>query len=47
MEIPKSNIPEEKADDKISFIADSDDFCFSKSKLASAANGIVESSSAR
>ena len=34
-------MPEENADDKINFIAASDDLRFAKSKLAAAANGIV------
>ena len=40
-EIPINNIPEEKAEDNINFIAASDDFRLAKSKLAAAANGIV------
>ena len=44
-EIPNNNIPEEKADDKIIFIAASDDIFFSRSKFAMAATGMVASSS--
>ena len=46
-EIPNNNIPEEKADDKINFIAASDDFRLVKSKLAAAAKGIVDISKPR
>ena len=42
--MPNNKIPEENADDMIIFIAASDDCLFSKSKLASAANGIVDTS---
>src|SRR5258706_8535752 len=44
-EIPNNKIPEEKADDKIIFIDASEDIFFSRSKLAIAATGRVESSS--
>ena len=40
-EIPINKIPEENAEDRINFIAASDDLRFAKSKLAAAANGIV------
>ena len=45
IEIPNNKIPDEKAEDKIILSAASDEILFSKSKLQSAANGIVESSS--
>src|SRR6266516_2427129 len=43
-EIPNNKIPDEKADDKIIFIAASEDIFLSRSKLANAATGIVASS---
>ena len=46
-EMPNSKIPEEKADDKIIFIAASEDLFLSRSKLAKAATGMVASSSAK
>jgi hypothetical protein len=47
IEIPNNNNPDEKADEMIILNAASDDRFFSRSKFASAANGIVESSNAR
>src|SRR6266516_4001531 len=44
-EIPNNIMPEEKADDKIIFMDASEDIFFSRSKLAIAATGSVESSS--
>ena len=46
-DIPINKIPEEKAEDKINFIAASDDFLLAKSKLAAAASGIVDISRPR
>src|SRR4051812_32693781 len=46
-EIPKSKIPEAKADDKIIFKPASDDFNLSRSKLQSAASGMVDNSRPR
>ena len=43
-EIPNNNIPDEKADDKINFMAASEDCFLSRSKLAIAATGMVASS---
>ena len=45
IEIPNNKMPDEKADDKINFIAASEDRFLSRSKLAIAATGIVASSS--
>ena len=47
IEIPKSNNPDENAEEMIILKAASDERFFSRSKLASAASGIVESSNAR
>ncbi len=46
-EIPNNKIPEEKAEDKIIFMAPSEERFLSKSKLAIAATGIVASSNDR
>src|SRR5258705_11436897 len=46
-EIPNSKMPEENAEDKIIFIAASEDIFLSRSKLAMAATGMVASSSAK
>src|SRR6476646_10087341 len=40
-EIPNNNIPEENAEERIIFIAASEDIFLSKSKLAMAATGMV------
>src|SRR5687767_897039 len=44
-EMPNNKIPEEKADDRINFIAPSDERFLSRSKLAMAATGMLASSS--
>ena len=41
-EMPNNKIADENADDKINFIAASDDLRFVKSKFAAAANGMVD-----
>ena len=41
-EMPINNMAEENAEDKINFIAASDDFRLDKSKLAAAAKGMVD-----
>jgi len=46
-EIPNNKMPEEKADDRIIFIAASEDILLSRSKFANAATGIVANSSER
>ena len=46
-EIPNNNKLEEKAEDMISLKAASEDCLFVKSKLAAAANGMVDISSPR
>src|SRR5688572_9106036 len=46
-EIPNNKIPDEKADVSIIFIAASEDLFLSRSKLAMAATGIVDSSNAK
>jgi hypothetical protein len=46
-EIPKSMMPDEKAEDRIIFIAASEEIFFSRSKLAIAATGMVDNSRER
>ena len=46
-DIPNNNNPDEKAEEIISFIAASDEAFLRRSKLAIAANGMVDSSSPR
>ena len=47
MEIPNSNKPDEKAEDIMNFMAASDERLLSKSKLAIAANGMLDNSRPR
>ena len=46
-EIPNNKIPDEKAEDKIIFMAPSEAIFFCKSKLAIAATGMLASSNAK
>jgi hypothetical protein len=46
-EIPKSMIPDEKAEERIIFMAASEEIFFSRSKLAMAATGMVDNSRER